>query len=42
MDYDTVLVHLFREDERGFYRLDQLWDAGGNRLPLPFDGAAED
>ena len=42
MDYDTVLVHLFREEERGFYRLDQLWDAGGNRLPLPFGGAAED
>lgn len=37
LDYGSVIVHIFHREDREFYRLDRLWDDGGNRLPLPFD-----
>lgn len=37
LDYGAVLVHLFHTQERGFYRLDKLWEHDGNRIPLPFE-----
>ncbi len=36
MDYGTVMVHLFHQEERAFYNLERLWDDGGNREILPF------
>ena len=42
LDYNTVLVHVFHPQEREFYRLDKLWEAEDNRIPLPFDGLEED
>ena len=37
MDYGTVLVHLFHQEERAYYNLERLWEDGSNRLMLPFD-----
>lgn len=37
MDYGTVMVHLFHQEERAFYNLERLWDDGGNRELLPFE-----
>lgn len=37
LDYGSILVHVFHTMERAYYRLDQLWDDGGNRLALPFE-----
>ena len=37
LDYGDVLVHVFHMEEREFYRLDQLWDNGANRIALPFE-----
>lgn len=36
MDYGGVLVHIFRQEDRQFYRLERLWEDGLNRVPLPF------
>lgn len=36
MDYQSVIVHIFRPQERDFFRLDRLWDDGNNRVQLPF------
>lgn len=41
LDYGDVLVHVFHMEEREFYRLDQLWDNGSNRIALPFEGQEE-
>ena len=37
MDYGTVLVHLFHEEERDYYHLERLWEDGTNRLELGLD-----
>lgn len=36
MDYGQVIIHLFRPEERAYYRLERLWEDGQNRLELPF------
>ena len=41
LDYSTILVHIFHQEERAFYNLERLWDDGTNRLVLPFDQTAE-
>ncbi len=37
LDYSTILVHIFHQEERAFYNLERLWDDGSNRILLPFD-----
>lgn len=41
LDYNSVIVHLFHPEDRGFYRLERLWQDGQNRVALPFDAPAE-
>jgi len=42
LDYDDVVVHLFYEPTREFYRLERNWiDAREVRLPEPFRSQAE-
>ena len=41
LDYSTILVHIFHQEERAFYNLERLWDDGMNRLDLPFDQTAQ-
>ena len=36
MDYSTVMVHIFHQEERTFYNLERLWEDGHNRMILPF------
>lgn len=31
IDYGTIIIHLFRQEERDFYQLENLW---GDALPL--------
>lgn len=40
LDYGTVMVHLFHQEERAYYNLERLWEDGHNRLILPFDQTA--
>ncbi len=35
MDYASVIVHIFGEQEREYYRLERLWMDGSNRVPFP-------
>lgn len=42
MDYGSILVHIFNQEERSYYNLERLWEDGSNRLPLPFDQTVED
>lgn len=42
LDYQTVLVHIFHNEEREFYRLDKLWEGDNNHIALPFDSSDED
>ena len=35
IDYQSVIVHLFKPDARAYYRLERLWDDGRNRMELP-------
>ena len=35
LDYGTVLVHVFHEQEREYYQLERLWADGSNALELP-------
>ena len=35
LDYGTVVIHLFDEETRDFYALEQFWGAA-QRVPLPF------
>lgn len=32
MDYGSVLVHIFHEQEREYYNLERLWTDGSNRV----------
>ena len=41
LDYATILVHIFHQEERAFYNLERLWNDGTNKLPLPFDQTKE-
>jgi ribosome-associated protein len=35
LDYGTVVIHLFDQETRDFYALEQFWGAA-ERVPLPF------
>ncbi len=37
LDYGSIMVHIFHQEERQFYNLERLWEDGNNRLVLPFD-----
>ncbi len=41
MDYQNVIVHIFKPDARAYYRLERLWQDGQNRMELPFDGETD-
>lgn len=41
LDYGSVLVHIFHQEERAYYNLERLWDDGTNRIPLPFETEAD-
>ena len=36
LDYGTVVIHLFDEETREYYALEQLWSEA-KRVPLPWD-----
>ena len=36
LDYGTVVIHLFDEETREYYALEQLWSEA-KRIPLPWD-----
>lgn len=36
LDYGSVVIHLFDEETREYYALENLWD-GAQRVPLPWD-----
>ncbi len=36
LDYGNVVIHLFDEEIRGFYALEELW-SGAKRVALPWD-----
>jgi len=39
LDYGSVIVHVFHEQERAYYQLERLWMDGDNTVPAP--GVAE-
>lgn len=41
LDYGTVVVHLFDDETREYYALEQLWSEAV-RVPLPWDEPAEE
>lgn len=41
IDYASVIVHIFHQEERAYYNLERLWEDGSNRLVLPFDQTRE-
>ena len=42
LDYGSIMVHLFHQEERAYYGLDRLWNDGTNVLDLPFDQTVPD
>ena len=42
LDYGSIMVHIFHQEERQFYNLERLWEDGNNRLVLPFDQTIPD
>ncbi|HML46428.1 MAG TPA: ribosome silencing factor [Clostridia bacterium] len=40
LDYENVIVHIFHEQERGYYNLERLWMDGTNQIELPFTQTA--
>ena len=43
LDYDDVVIHIFFEPARDFYRLESTWsDAVKVKLPEPFSSQAKD
>lgn len=32
LDYSDVIVHIFNDEERDFYRLERLWENGNNLI----------
>ena len=40
LDYGTVIVHIFHEQERAYYQLERLWMDGDNVIPFAGSGAA--
>lgn len=40
LDYGSVVIHLFDEETRDYYALEDLWD-GAVRVALPWDNAGE-
>ena len=41
LDYGTVVIHLFDEEMREYYALEQLWSEA-KRVPLPWDGLTDE
>lgn len=41
LDYGSVVIHLFDEETRQFYALEDLW-AGAQRVPLPWESGAQE
>ncbi len=41
LDYATILVHIFHQDERSYYNLERLWNDGTNRIELNEDQLGE-
>jgi len=41
LDYGTVVIHLFDEEKREYYALEQLWDTAA-RVPLPWQDETQD
>ncbi|TWT36710.1 Ribosomal silencing factor RsfS [Posidoniimonas corsicana] len=41
LDYGNLVVHMFDEEVRGFYALEELW-SGATRVPLPWDEPADE
>ncbi len=37
LDYGDLMVHIFLESDRAYYRLDHLWSNGNNQLEIDFD-----
>lgn len=40
LDYGSIVIHLFDEETRSFYALEDLW-TGAQRIALPWDNAIE-
>ena len=34
LDYGTVMIHIFHEQERAYYQLERLWADGTNAVPF--------
>lgn len=34
LDYASVLVHIFHEQEREYYNIERLWMDGSNQIPF--------